>query len=226
MSNLAIIPARSGSKGLKHKNIMQLMGRPLLAYTIEAAIQSNCFDHVFVSTDSQHYADIAMQYGADASFLRSAQHAQDASSTWDAVDEVISHLHEQGKHFDTITLLQPTSPLRNAYDIQQAMAVFVEKKAHFVESVCEVDHSPLWCNTLDDTLSMTNFISREYNVRRQLLPKYYRKNGAIYIFNMTHLHLRTYPYTEGSYAYVMPPERSIDIDTIIDMELANIILKQ
>ena len=109
MKNIAIIPARSGSKGLPDKNIRLLGGKPLLAYTIEAAIQSGCFDTVHVSTDSEHYAEIARQYGADVPFLRSAALATDTASTWDAVREALCRYAELGKTFDTMMLMQPTS---------------------------------------------------------------------------------------------------------------------
>ena len=112
MKNLAIIPARSGSKGLKDKNIKNLAGKPLLAYAINAAIDSGLYDTVHVSTDSEIYADIAEKNGADVPFLRNAETATDTSSTWDAVKYVLQEYEKQGKTFDVITVLQPTSPLR------------------------------------------------------------------------------------------------------------------
>lgn len=226
MRRIAIIPARSGSKGLPDKNILYLRGKQLIAYSIEAAIESNCFDIVFVSTDSQRYAEIAIQYGANASFLRSRTTASDFTSTWDVVREVLTSFRECGEIFDVITLLQPTSPLRNSKDIQNAMKLFDEKEANFVESVCEMEHSPLWSNTLDETLSLKDFIKPDYNVRRQLLPKYYRENGAIYIIRANNLDNLDYLYSDGSYAYIMPAERSIDIDNLNDMRIAEIMLAE
>lgn len=117
MKNIAIITARSGSKGLPNKNIRLLNGKPLMAYTIEAAIKSNMFDEVFVSTDSEEYADIAKEYGASVPFLRSQENAGDSSSSWDVVKETIENYKELGKVYDTVALLQPTSPLRRAEDI-------------------------------------------------------------------------------------------------------------
>ena len=226
MRRIAIIPARSGSKGLLNKNVLPLLGKPLMAYTIEAALQSNCFDVVFVSTDSQVYADVAIQYGANASFLRSRDNASDIASTWDVVREVIARFRECRETFDVITLLQPTSPLRNIIDIQNAMKLFDEMHANFVESVCEMEHSPLWSNTLDETLSLKDFIKPEYNMRRQQLPKYYRKNGAIFIIRADNLEGLEYLYSDGSYAYIMPLERSIDIDNKFDMQLAELLMNQ
>jgi len=226
MRRIAIIPARSGSKSLTDKNILPLLGKPVIAYTIEAAIQSKCFDKVFVSTDSRRYAEIAMQYGADVSFLRSEYNASDAASTWDAVREALARFKESNQIFEVIALLQPTSPLRNDKDIQNAMDIFNEKSANFVESVCEMEHSPLWSNILDDTLSLKNFIKPEHNTRRQLLPVYYRKNGAIYIIRANSLDKLDYLYLDGSYAYIMPTERSIDIDSLIDLKIAEIFLNE
>ena len=177
MKRLALIPARSGSKGLKDKNIKDLLGKPLLYYSIIAAEESNVFDKIFVSTDSQKYANIAEKCGADASFLRSATTSSDTSSTWDAVREVIEHFDMQGERYDQIMVLQATSPLRISEDIINAVNLFEEKMADAVVSVTEADHSPLWCNTLPEDLRMDDFDNPKYaDTPRQLLPKYYSVN--------------------------------------------------
>ncbi|SEU14330.1 acylneuraminate cytidylyltransferase family protein [Paenibacillus sp. NFR01] len=225
MSRIAIIPARSGSKGLPDKNILPLLHKPLIAYTIEAAIASQCFDTVFVSTDSPHYAQIAVGYGAEVPFLRSVENAGDASSSWDAVKEALQQYRSLGKEYEVIALLQPTSPLRTSLDIRAAMELFDRNKAHFVESVCEMEHNPLWSNTLDETLSLKDFIKKEYNVRRQELPTFYRKNGALYIVQAEFLERLEDLYTDGSYAYLMPVERSVDIDGYVDLKLAELMLQ-
>ena len=137
MKNIAIIPARSGSKGLKDKNIKPLMGKPLLAYSIEAAMQSNMFDTVMVSTDSETYAKIARKYGAEVPFLRSAETSSDTASSWDAVAEVLNGYAAIDRCFDTFMLLQPTSPLRTAGDIVGAYRTMEEKDANTVVSLCE-----------------------------------------------------------------------------------------
>ena len=121
MRRIAIIPARSGSKGLKDKNIKELNGKPLIAYSIEAALASKMFDKVFVSTDSQKYADIAIQYGADASFLRSEENSSDTAGSWDVIREVISKLKDMGEEYDEVMLLQATSPLRTVEDIVKSI---------------------------------------------------------------------------------------------------------
>ena len=140
MESIAIILARSGSKGLKDKNIKLMNGKPLIAYSIEAAKNSGLFDIVHVSTDSQKYADIAAEYGADEPFLRSEEMSSDTADSWDAVLEVLKRYKELGKDFDMVTLLQPTSPIRTGEDIKNVFEIFKVKDANAVISVCESDH--------------------------------------------------------------------------------------
>lgn len=224
---IAIIPARSGSKGLQDKNIRKLNGKPLLAYSIEAAIASGIFDTIHVSTDSREYAEIAEIYGADEPFLRDVQNAGDSSSSWDAVREVLHKYEKRGKYFDVCVLLQPTSPLRTADDIKAAYALFKTKKADSLTSVTEVDHPIQWCFKLDDSYSMKDFASSPYkNSRRQELEKYYRINGAIYIVSTSNIGDPSFDfYTERCVAYVMDRRRSIDIDTLQDFNIAETIMK-
>lgn len=224
MSRIAIIPARSGSKGLKDKNILPLSGKPLIAYSIAAALGSQSFDKIFVSTDSQKYADIAMQYGADASFLRSSENSSDNASSWDAVREVITRFSEQNQNYDEVMLLQPTSPLRSASDIIESLNVYHQKSANAVLSVTEMEHSPLWSNQLSEDLCIDNFIPDKYDVPRQQLPKYYRLNGAIYLLKTEELY-KEKMFKDKCYAYIMPQDRSIDIDTELDFKIAEIYMK-
>lgn len=220
MRNIAIIPARSGSKGLKDKNIKLLKGKPLLAYTVEAALNSGVFDCVHVSTDSESYAAIAREYGADVPFLRDAELASDTAGTWDMVRGVVRKYQELGKEFDIVTLLQPTSPLRDTADIQKAVSIFEAKEADSVISVCEVDHSPKICNTLGENDSMEDFIDIKAVGRRQDLGTFYRINGAIYIQKMDVLMEEKNLYGSKSYAYIMDKIHSVDIDDAFDFMVA------
>ena len=131
MRNIAIIIARSGSKGLKDKNIRLLNGKPLMAYTIEAALKSKCFDTVMVSTDSVKYKKIAEEYGAKVPFLRSKENSKDKTSPWEVVKEVLDKYKQMGKEYDTLCLLQPTSPLRDDKDIKKAYKLFVDNPVLF-----------------------------------------------------------------------------------------------
>jgi len=218
--NLAIIPARSGSKGLKNKNIKDLLGKPLIQYSIDAAIQSGVFDEIMVSTDSDKYAEIARKCGASVPFIRNDETSSDVASSWDVVREVVDSYKRSGKEFDTVCLLQPTSPLRTASDIKAAYELFDLKHAKSVVSVCEVDHSPKWCNVLDESLSLNGFIKQDDAKARQLVGKYYRLNGAIYIVRLKNFLEANVLYCDGSYAYKMKRENSVDIDTELDFVIA------
>lgn len=226
MNNLAIIPARSGSKGLKDKNIKLLNGKPLIAYSIEAADQSGIYSHILVSTDSETYGEIAIKYGAEVPFYRSEENASDVASSWDVVKEVLRRYTEMGIEFDTFTLLQPTSPLRKTEDILSAYQIFKEKNATAVVSVCEMEHSPLWSNTLPEDNSLSGFLKSESNKQRQKLETFYRINGAIYMANVKEFLKDTNLYRDNCYAYKMSAERSIDIDTELDFKIAETIINQ
>lgn len=226
MRNIAIVPARSGSKGLKDKNIKELCGKPLMVYSIEAAINSGIFDCVHVSTDSEKYADIAKQYGADVPFLRSEEYSTDTASTWDTVNNVIENYLSCGQKFDMVTILQPTSPLRTSEDICNAYNLFCEKKALSVVSVGEMEHSPLLSNILDKSLSLSGFIDMDKVGRRQDMPTYYRINGAIYMVKTQILDNINNLYGEESYAYVMSRENSVDIDSLMDFRMAEILIDE
>jgi CMP-N,N'-diacetyllegionaminic acid synthase len=222
---IAIIPARSGSKKLRDKNIRELNGKPLMAYTIEAAVKSGVFSEIIVSTDSPEYVKIARQYGAYIPFLRPDNLSTDAASSSDVIVHAIEEMQKQGMVYECFMLLQPTSPLRTPEDIVGAINLFENKKANSVVGVCEMDHSPLWSNTLDATLSMDNFLSDAGNKMRQDLPTYYRINGALYLSRVEYfLKHRTF-YKEKSFAFIMARDHSIDIDDLIDFILAELLLQ-
>ncbi|MCI7129080.1 MAG: acylneuraminate cytidylyltransferase family protein [Lachnospiraceae bacterium] len=227
MRNIAIIPARSGSKGLKDKNIKLLAGKPMIAYTIEAAKEAGIFDCIHVSTDSGEYARIAKEFGADVPFLRSDVLSGDTAGSWDVVRWVMEQYAKLGQEFDCVTLLQPTSPLRTGVDIQNAYRVMQEKQADAVVAVCEMEHSPLWSNTLPENGNMNGFLDRVANIGRQKLPDYYRINGAVYMLKTSLLEqAETALYREGTYAYQMPKERSVDIDDAFDFAIAEAIMNK
>jgi N-acylneuraminate cytidylyltransferase/CMP-N,N'-diacetyllegionaminic acid synthase len=224
---LGIIPARGGSKGLLRKNIRDLAGKPLIAWTIETALKSGSFDRIIVNTDDPEIAAVGEKYGAQIPFLRPAELASDQAKGIDVVLHTINWYEARGECFDLLALLQPTSPLRNAFDIQEAVKLFIKKSAQSVVSVCESEHSPLWMNTIGDDLSMKNFLTKEIsNTNRQGLKTYYRLNGAIYIADWNYLKENGSFLGEDTYAYIMPQERSIDIDSDMDLKLAEFLLTQ
>lgn len=223
---LAIIPARSGSKGLKDKNIKELNGKPMIAYTIEAAIKSSIFEDIIVSTDSKEYAEIALKYGADVPFLRSKELSSETASSKDVILDVINKMIAKGSKYDYFMLLQPTSPLRTSRNIKEAYKLLLEKKANAVVSVCEVDHHPFLSNKLDETLLLDGFLGEYDNIRRQDLDKFYRINGAIYLSKTDYFLMFQNFYKNNSIAYIMEKIASIDIDNFIDFKLAEILLNK
>lgn len=226
MNTLGVITARSGSKGIKDKNIRELAGKPLMAYTIESALQCQYIDEVMVSTDSLLYADTAKKYGAAVPFLRSRKNSGDAAKSIDVMLEVIDEYGKIGKHFDNVVMLQPTSPLRTYKNLDEAFGLFYEKEADSVVGVCKCEHSPLWSNTLPDDLNMCGFIKSENNLTRQELEKFYRLNGAVYISKVKKLRETRSFYGTNSYAYIMEQRESVDIDTELDFEYAEFLLKR
>lgn len=218
---LAIIPARGGSKRLPQKNILDLAGKPLISWTIEAAINSQYIDTVLVSSDSEDILDIARKYKTKI-VKRPKELASDSASSFDAVVHALENVTEE---YAYIVFLQPTSPLRTAKHIDDAIALLDEKNADAIISVSEVEHSPLWSSQLDESLSMEFFLDEKItNKRSQDLPTFYRLNGAIYICDVNKLlKEKTFFVKKNIYAYQMNKETSIDIDTEIDFKLAEIL---
>lgn len=224
MKNIAIIPARSGSKGLPNKNIKELNGHPLLYYSIKAAQESRLFSEIMVSTDSEVYAEIAKSCGASVPFLRSIDNSNDGASSWDVVREVLANYNSLGLAFNTVCLLQPTSPLRESKDIINAYELLDEKEADAITSVCECEHSPLWCMTLDNDHYLGGFRKSLADLPRQKLKQYYRFNGAIYIRKIEYRENKINIIKFKEYAYVMNRIRSVDIDTMSDFKYAEYLL--
>lgn len=220
---IAIIPARGGSKRLPGKNIKDLAGKPMIAWTIKAALDSQVFDHVFVSTDDEKIAEVAKQAGAKIPFLRPTKLASDEATTNDVVTHLVEWFEkEHNQQASTIAILQPTSPLRSAQHIKEAMQLMEEKSAKAVVSVCEVEYPIQFCNTLGKDGSMDGFIKPENLKRTQELEPYYRLNGAIYIFIKSYVGSLNQLYSKDTYSYVMGAKESVDVDTLQDFKLAEL----
>lgn len=218
---IAIIPARGGSKRLPGKNIKLLAGTPMIAWTIEAALKSNVFDHVFVSTDDQKIADVSKKYGAEVPFLRPTELASDDASTNDVVTHLVEWFEQKNnQQVATVTILQPTSPLRNSQHIKDAMQLMTSKASKAVISVCELEYPIQFCNKLGSNHSMDGFVKSENIKRTQDLEPYYRLNGAIYIFDRKYVGRLNELYSTGTHAFIMPTKFSIDIDIEEDFSLA------
>lgn len=223
---LTLIPARGGSKGLPGKNIKEIAGKPLIVWTIQTALQSNWLDKIIVSTDNETIASVARQAGAEVPFIRPKHLASDNAKGIDVVLHAIHWFEEKGEYFDLLLLLQPTSPLRTVRDIENAIRLLFEKQAKAIISVCENEHPPYWSNTLPADHSMKNFINFDAIKNRQKLPTFYRLNGAIYLSEIEYLKQNKGFWGAQTYAYIMPNERSVDIDSLLDFKLAELLLNE
>lgn len=225
---LVVIPAREGSKGIPGKNIKLLDGKPLIGYTIEAALDSKYLSKevVICSTDSSEIASVAKTFGALVPFLRPAELGLDNSSTVSVIEDLVATLEEDNLKFKYIVLLQPTSPLRTAEHINRAIEFFLEKEADAVVSVAPVRESPYWMKTINDSGVLFNLLPEvQRYCQRQQLPLVYKPNGAIYIIKTgVFMEERSF-YPSGCYGFVMDRKSSIDIDDEMDWLLAENIIR-
>ena len=210
---LAVIPARGGSKRLPRKNLKLLAGVPLVSWSVDAAKKSQYIDKIVVSSDDQDILELARSLGVGA-LKRPLCLSADTSTT---VDTLIHAIREAGVGFDYLVLLQPTSPLRNEQHIDKAIELFEFKNTSSVVSVCEVDHSPLWSNTLPEDNSLKGFMRSDIMGKRsQDLDVFYRLNGAVYIVCIKKLLSEQRLIFDDSFAFKMGKECSVDIDSIYD----------
>ena len=221
---LGIIPARGGSKGIPHKNIIDLCGKPLISYTIEAGLDSKYIDYLIVSTDSQKIAETSEKAGAEVPFMRPAELASDTAKTVDAVVHAIKTLKEKGQEFDTLVLLQPTQPLRTADDIDRSIEIYIEQGCNPLASVSLVDDHPLLIRSISEDKLMP-LLNESSTCRRQDMPLYYRINGCIYINEINSISEKT-SFNDNPVPYIMEPSHSIDIDELRDLAVAEYYLKQ
>lgn len=222
MEKIAIIPARSGSKGLKDKNIIDICGKPLIAYSIEAAVKSKIFSRIIVSTDSKLYGSIAEQYGAEV-FYRGESLSDDKATTYMVIEDLLSRINK----VDYFVLLQPTSPMRDEVHIKEACDIFenVISKYDFLVSVKEAEHSGILVKPIDDDQSLKYFDTDFSNYRRQVY-KEYSPNGAIFIGKPDEYLKKKHFFGAKSIAYKMNDFDSIDIDTALDYEFACFCMKK
>jgi N-acylneuraminate cytidylyltransferase/CMP-N,N'-diacetyllegionaminic acid synthase len=201
-----------------------LDGKPLIYHTIKAIQDSNVFDRFILSTESQEIADVAESYGVEVPFLRPIELAQDDSMAADAIAHALTWIEQNDKRYDYVQYIFPTAPLRTAEDIRNGVEMLFEKDADMVMSVCETSHPPFWANELPEDHSLRCFIKRKYQKNRQELPVTYRINGSIYVGKWDIFYEKKDYYAQNTYAYIMPEERSVDIDTEYDFNLAEFLL--
>ena len=222
---IAIIPARCDSKGLPGKNIRGLCGKPMIAYTIEAALESKHIENVIVSTDCKEIEDVAKKFGAKSHFLRPEELALDNSKAIDNYLYTINRLNNEFEYnVKNFIVLQPTSPLRAVEDIDGAIELFNHKKADSVVSYTEEHHPIEWHKHITEDGKFENIFNERLLNRQEYRPSYF-PNGAIYVFNYKLIKNNLY-YGDNSYAYIMPRHRSVDIDTLEDFQYAEFLMRQ
>ena len=223
-SVLALIPARGGSKGVPGKNVRPAGGKPLIAWTVEAAKASRYVDRVILSSDDAAIAEAAARFGCEVPFVRPAELATDKADSMSVVRHALGALSER---YDLLLLLQPTSPLRTAADIDAALERCLQGETQTCVSVCEPDKSPYWMMTMPaDHTVQPLFPPEQVPARRQDAPPIFALNGAIYIAPTAHLAAGGGFVIKGTIGYVMPKERSLDIDTELDLRFADFLLTE
>lgn len=223
MKKIAVIPARSGSKGLKDKNIIDICGKPLMAYSIEAAVVCNQFDRVIVSTDSEKYGEIAKNYGAEVMY-RGEDLSDDRATTYMVLKDLLGKVDAE---IDYFVLLQPTSPMRDAEHIMQAVEKFEDNFSEydFLVSVKEAEHGAVLVRPIEDDESLKHFDTDFSNYRRQSF-KEYSPNGAIFIGKPDAYIRHKHFFGEKSLAYIMDKFHSVDIDDELDYEFACLCMRK
>jgi N-acylneuraminate cytidylyltransferase/CMP-N,N'-diacetyllegionaminic acid synthase len=222
---IAWITARGGSQRLPGKNIRLLAGKPLMAYTIEAASQSSAIDRILLTTDDPLIAAVARDFGVEVPFLRPAELSTSTATSRDVLLHALQYLEDTGTHASAFCLLQPTSPLRTAADIDAAASLFYSHNADAVISACEYDHPLNWMMELgpDQRILHKNPLGFAPSAEQ---PKFVRPNGAIYMFQCDFYKQSEGYVGQNTFGYMMPRERSVDIDTALDWKLAEVLLQE
>lgn len=220
-SVLAIVPARGGSKGVKRKNIRDLAGKPLIAWTIAEAKKSHYIDRLVLSSEDDEIIQVAREWGCEVPFKRPARLAADDTPGIAPVLYVLEML----PGYDYVVLLQPTSPLRTVDDIDKCIEQCLENSAPACVSITQPSKSPFWSYTLDDRHRLTPLIKGELMSNRQSLPVAYTLNGAIYVAQVGWLESSHSFISDETLGFEMSSENSWDIDTELDLALCECIIK-
>lgn len=226
MKILVIIPARGGSKGIPHKNIKPLNGKPLIHYTIDEAREIVGDDDICVSTDDPEIIKCVEDYGLKVPFVRPDELATDTAGTYEVLLHALNSYEKQGRHYDVVLLLQNTSPFRKAEQIKEALALYNDN-VDMVVSVKECAANPYYCVFEEDNNGYLHVCKGDGNIfRRQDAPKVYEYNGAIYVMNAEKLKTTHMHKIQKRVKYVMDDLSSFDLDTMWDWQMAESIIKQ
>lgn len=225
MNICTIITARGGSKGIPRKNIKLLNGKPVIAYSIEPSISSGLIKNTYVTTEDSEISEVSKEYGAEI-INRPSHLSEDTSTSVDVILHALDYLEKNNDLPDFFVLLQPTSPLRSKEDIENAIYLFTKNECDALISVCEIDHTSMLSLTIENNFLKPTCDENFLNTRRQELPNYYCPNGAIYIITPKSLRKNKTFYPKRTIPYIMPKERSVDLDTEFDFKLAEFLLKK
>lgn len=227
---LAVVPARGGSKGVPRKNLREVGGKPLIAWTLETARQAaHLFADVVVSTDDPEIAALAAELGFPAPFLRPAELAGDRAPTLPVMQHAVRFLEEKaGQRYHWVCLLQPTAPLRSAVDLEAAVALAAAGDCDSVIGVTRVEaHHPILMKRIEgDRLLPYSLEEKEGTRRQDLQPPAYMRNGAVYLTRRDVIVDRNSIWGDTIRPLIMPGERSHSIDTEIDLKLADLLLRE
>jgi len=223
---LAVIPARSGSKRIKNKNIRLLAGKPLICHAISAALGSKYVDKVMVTTDGSEIATAAKKCGAEVPFIRPTKLASDSAKSFDVVYHAVKFYEEKREIFDIIVLIQPTTPLVASEDVDAAVEKLVETRTNSCVTVCQVGERPEWMFSIQEGLAISHDQNFDENKRTQDLEPLYRINGGVYAVKKTTIfEQKTLFDFKNMSAVIMPRERSVDIDEEMDFAIAEVLIK-
>lgn len=226
MKILVIIPARGGSKGIPHKNIKPLAGKPLIHYTIDVARQIVADEDICVSTDDSEIIQCVEEYGLKVPFVRPEELATDTAGTYEVLLHALNFYEQQGKQFDVVLLLQNTSPFRTANQVKEALALY-QSDIDMVVSVKECSANPYYCVFEENQDGYLKICKGDGNItRRQDAPKVYEYNGAIYAINPQSLKQMPLNKFSRRIKYVMDEQSSLDLDTMNDWKMAELIISQ
>ncbi|MBZ4644149.1 MAG: hypothetical protein JG767_1758 [Deferribacteraceae bacterium] len=226
MKILCTICARGGSKGVKNKNVRELLGKPLIAYTIEMAKKWGKFSDIIVSTDSELIKRISLQHGAIVPFIRPMELATDNAGKIDVIKHAVNYMEQLGEFYDVVIDLDVTSPLRTTEDIENAYQKLVTEQLDIVYSVCEARKSPYFNMVEIDSDGIPRLCKKPEKpvLSRQTAPKVYELNASIYVYRKEFLLKTNTIHAEKAGIYIMPQERSIDIDSELDFRFVEFMM--